>query len=136
MFKRFVNTVLIISLSFTLSGCKPDAMILFNSCPITKENLLNNATEFTAGKKFYYIFINQTPLKTNMIRVRLLKREEKAHYEINKLVYSNDFRLNKDQVYYYNDYLVLYEAGHYYMVIYARDSLDRPLASADFRIKN
>lgn len=115
---------------------KNTAMILFNKEPIKKENLLTCSNEFTAGKRLYYIFITEKPLKTEFIRVRILKRDEKANYDITKLFYSNDFKLQKDQVYYYSDYIVMNEAGDYCMSIYAINKLDRPLATADFRIKN
>ena len=118
-------------------GCnKPKTIILFNTIPITKENLLSNSSEFVVGKRIYYIFITETPLKTELIRVRVLKRDEKANFAINKLAYSNDFKLYKDQVYYFNDYVVIHEAGYYCMAIYAKNNMKRPLAVADFRVKN
>ena len=125
----------------TFSGCtKETGMILFNNYPITKENLLSNSSLFTAGKKIYYIFITEKPLSSNIIRVRILKREGKgegtAKLQVVKLVYSNDFRLNKDQVYYYNDYIVMNDEGHYFMVVYDRYSLEQPIAKADFQVKN
>lgn len=122
---------------FLLTSCnKQKAMILFNQNPITKQNLLDNATEFTRGKRFHYIFITEKPLKTNIIRVRVLKRDEKADSYPTKLVYSNDFKLRKDQVYYYNDYLVLNDSGAYCMMVYASDNLRAPLATADFKISS
>lgn len=128
---------LVLFFAFTLCGCvKPTTIILFNKEPITKENLLNNSSEFTVGKRIYYIFITEKPLETNEVRVRVLKKEEKADFEINKIAYSNDFRLNKDQVYYYNDYIVMHEAGYYCMAIYAKNNMQSPLAMADFRVKN
>lgn len=136
MYKKFIYLFLIICVSLGLSGCKaPKTVILFNNYPITKENLLSNASEFTVGKRIYYIFLTQNPLKTNLIRVRVLKKEGKDSFEPIKLVYSNDFRLNKDQVYYYNDYIVMNDSGDYTMVIYSRDELDKPLVIADFRVK-
>lgn len=119
-----------------LTACgKPKAMILFNNNPITKENLLANSTEFSTGKRIYYIFITEEPLKTTFVRIRILKRDEKVNFETTKIVYSNDFRLNKDQIYYYTDYIVMNEAGRYCMYVYTKNELDHPLAIADFRVK-
>lgn len=121
---------------FLFTACsKPDAMIFFNNAPITKENILNNSTEFSAGKKIYYLFMTQKPLNTEAIRVRILKEDEKAKYQATRIVYSNDFWLHKDQIYYYNDYIVINEAGYYCMLIYAKNKLDRPLAMAEFKVK-
>ncbi len=137
MYKKFISFILLICVSLGLSACQNEkAIILFNNNPITKETLLNNATEFTAGKRIYYIFITQKPLKTNLIRIRILKKAGKSAFVPVKLVYSNDFRLNKDQIYYYNDYIVINESGDYCMAIYARNALDKPLAIASFRVKN
>jgi hypothetical protein len=122
---------------FTLSACKKyQSMILFNSSPITKENVLNNSSEFIAGKRIYYLFITERPLKTDFVRVIILKRDEKANYEATKLVYSNDFRLNKAQTFYYTDYIILNEAGNYCMRVYAGNIMNNPLAIGDFKIKD
>jgi len=137
MYKKFVFLVLILCTSLALCGCnKPSAMILFNKYPITKENMLENNTAFVAGKRIYYLFITQNPLKTKMIRVMVIKRDEKANFALTKIVYSNDFRLSSDQVYYYNDYLVIHEAGYYCMKVYSRDDLERPITIGDFRVTN
>lgn len=121
---------------FFLTACdKPKTAILFNNNPITKENILQNPTQFKVDKRFYYIFITEKQLESNIIRVKILKRDEKANYEPTKIVYSNDFRLNKDQIFYYTDYIVMHESGYYYMLIYATNRLDKPLATADFQVK-
>ena len=69
-----------------------------------------------------------------MVRIMVLKRDEKANFEPGKIVYSNDFRLNKDQIYYYNDYIVIHEAGTYCMAVYNKNSMERPLMIGDFRV--
>lgn len=135
MQKNFLYLFLLLCFSIVLTGCnKTKTLILFNSNPITKETLLNNATKFPAQKRIYYIFLSEKPLETNAIMVKIYKRDAKADFCINKLVYSNDFRLNKDQIYYYNDYIVMDDAGYYYMAIFAMNGLDKPLATADFRV--
>lgn len=137
MYKKLFSFLLILCLFVGITACeKPKTIILFNKEPITKESLLDNSTEFVAGKRIYYIFITEKPLETNQIRVRILKKDEKANYQNTKMAYSNDFRLSKDQAYYYNDYIVINEAGYYCMTVYAKNNLERPLAIADFRVKN
>jgi len=135
MQKKVISLILFIGLAFALCGCsKQTSIILFNKFPITKDNLLHNSSEFVAGKRIYYIFITQKPLKTDMVRIMVLKRDEKANFEPGKIVYSNDFRLNKDQIYYYNDYIVIHEAGTYCMAVYNKNSMERPLMIGDFRV--
>lgn len=136
MKKKLLTVLSILFLAFISSAChRPDTIILFNKYPITKDNLLENSSEFVAGKRIYYIFISEKPLETDSIRVRILKRDDKANYEAIKLVYSNDFRLNKDQIYYYTDYIVMNETGYYCMLVYPTNKLDTPLIKADFRVK-
>lgn len=137
MYKKIINTLIILFLVITTTAChRPKTLILFNNEPITKENVLNNATQFIAGKKIYYVFMTEKKLDSNLIRVRILKKDGKVNIQPVSLIYSNDFRLNKDQLFYYSDYIVLNTAGDYCMVIYAINALDKPLVMADFRVKN
>jgi hypothetical protein len=135
IFKRFLIIISLFSAFFFTACDTPQTTILFNDCPITKENILQNSTQFKVGKKFYYIFITQRQIETKFIRVKILKRDEKANYETTKMIYCNDFKLSKDEVFYYTDYIVMNDAGYYYMLIYAMNRLDKPLASADFQVK-
>lgn len=136
MYKKLVTLIFLIFIAFTLSGChKPRTIILFNRYPITKDNFLNNSTKFEADKRIYYIFITEKLLDSDLIRVRILKRDASANNEVTGLVYSNDFRMKKDQIYYYTDYIVLRESGNYCMAIYPRNKMDRPIAVADFQVK-
>lgn len=80
--------------------------------------------------------MTEKKLKTDLIRVRVLKKEGKGNIkEPTAVVYSNDFRLSKAQVYYYDDYIVINDTGEFCMIIYSRYALDKPLAFADFRVK-
>ncbi len=136
MFKKMLFVFMIFCVSICLTSCKKaKTIILFNSNPITSKNLLDNANEFIAGKRFYYIFITQKPLKTEFIRVRVLKYDGKELRAAVKVVYSNDYKLKSNQIFYYNDYLVMGEDGDYCMVVYALNNLKTPLAAADFKIK-
>lgn len=138
MYKKFLYLFLILILCIYLTACgKTKSMILFNKDPITRANFLDNSTQFTKGTRIYYLFITQKPIKTEYIRIRVFKREEKGDMTVSsKICYSNDFRLSKDQIYYYNDYIVMNEAGYYQMAVYLLDSLKSPFAVADFRVLN
>ena len=137
MSKKLSILIILFLCLFITTACsnKPKTLILFNRYPITKETMLNNATEFDAGKKFYYIFLTQEPIDAKLVRVKIYKREEKANYRVTDLVYSNDFKVMKDEIYYYTDYLVMHDAGYYYMAIFAINNMRKPLAVADFKIK-
>lgn len=137
MKKNFWVLILIALFSLILTGCSYyRTLIIFNNVPITKENVLSNASSFISGKKIYYLFMTEKKLKTDLIRVRVLKKEGKGNIkEPTAVVYSNDFRLSKAQVYYYDDYIVINDTGEFCMIIYSRYALDKPLAFADFRVK-
>lgn len=137
MIKKLLTCFLLFLLPlFFLTACnKKKAIILFNSNPITKQNLLENATEFVKNERFYYIFISEKPITSDRVRIRVFKRDPKANYQPTKLVNSNDYKLRKDQVYYYDSYLVINDAGEFCMVVYSLDNLKTPLAVADFRLK-
>lgn len=137
MYKKLLYLFLIVVMTVTFTGChRPKTIILFNQEPITNENFLNNSTQFKVGKRIYYLFITEKPLQAEMIRVRIFKRDEKGGMDISKIAYSNDFKLSKEhQIFYYNDYVVIHDAGYYCMAVYLLTALNRPLASADFQVK-
>ena len=117
-------------------GCKKDApILLFNKCPITKETVLQNSKEFRAERRIYYIFITEKPINCGYIRVQIVKKDEKTSMGGYKIQYANDFKVYKDQLYYYTNYVVLNEKGHYYMQIFAVDNLEKPLARDDFYVR-
>lgn len=137
MNKFKILIILIFFVCIITSGCKKSTtMILFNSNPITKETVLQNDVNFIVGQKIYYLFITEKQLPSTTIRVELRKKDEKTEFWGVKIVYGNDYRLYKDQLYYFNDYIVLHEAGHYYMLVYLRNNMDKPLAVADFYVNN
>lgn len=132
------KTLLIVSLIFCLclSGCrKPHTIILFNHSPISKENFLNSSVNFKPHERIYYLFISEKPVKSDYIRIQILKKDEKSEWWGVKIAYANDFKIYKDQVYYYNDYIVLNESGYYYMRVFAKNNLEKPLATASFYVR-
>jgi len=135
---KFLFFALILLLSLMFLGCnkKDDAVILFNQQPITKETILNNSKEFLVGRRIYYIILVKKPLKTEQIRVQILKKDQNTTVAGVKIQYAEDFRLYKDQVYYYNDYVVLHEPGFYIMQIFSKDNMKKPLAISDFYVRN
>lgn len=140
MAKRILTSIfLCLALTFVtlgISGCKREKpIILFNRAPITKETVLDNGREFRADERIYYLFITAKPLKSPYIRIQIIKKDEKVEFWGTKIAYSNDYKLSKDQVYYYDDYVVLREKGHYFMLVFSKDNLDKPIAFSDFFVR-
>jgi len=134
--KVLISISLILFLSLGLSGCDKNApIILFNHNPITKETILNNSISFKQNERIYYIFLTQKPLTSPYIRVQVIKQDEKVEFWGTKVIRSDDYKLSKDQAYYYDDYVVLGETGHYYLLVFSKDNLAKPVAYSDFFVK-
>ena len=138
MRKKLIYILLLFVICIFLTACnKQKTIILLNNNPITKDNLLDNANLFSINKRIYYIFISQKPIKSEFIRVRVIKRDGEGGYKIPvTLLYSNDFRLKKEEVYYYTNYFVIHDPGEFFMSVYELNDLRRPLSTTNFRVKN
>ena len=132
--KKFV--LILFLLAFFLTGCKYDrGIILFNTQPINKDNVLHNSKVFQSGQKIYYLFIAPKRMDNKYIRVQIFKMTDKAPWGGNEVRRTKDFRLMKDERYYHSDYFVLYEKGRYVMQVFSMDDLQHPLAIGDFYVK-
>ena len=120
--------LLVLSL-FLFSGCVYDrGIILFNSEPITKENALTDEINFQVGQRVYYLFIAPKRMENKYIRVQVFKMVDNAPWGGNEVVRTKDFRLMKDQRYYYMDYFTFHQAGKYVLQVFSTDDLQHPLA--------
>lgn len=119
-----------------LSGCVYDrGIILFNTEPITKENALMDEINFKAGSRVYYLFIAPKRMENKYIRVQVFKMVENAPWGGNEVVRTKDFRLMKDQRYYYSDYFTFHTPGKYVMQVFSIDDLQHPLAVDFFFVR-
>ncbi len=126
---------LILSLSL-LSGCVYDrGIILFNTEPITKENALTDEINFKTGSRVYYLFIAPKRMDNEFIRVQVFKMIDNAPWGGNEVVRTKDFRLMKDQRYYYTDYFTFHTPGKYVMQVFSIDDLQHPLAVDFFFVR-
>lgn len=121
---------------FLLTGCVYDrGIILFNTEPITKENALTDQINFQVGNRVYYLFIAPKRMKNDYIRVQVFKMIENAPWGGNEVVRTKDFRLMKDQRYYYMDYFTFHTPGKYVMQVFSMDDFQHPLAVDFFFVK-
>ena len=121
---------------FTLTGCKDKEVgILFNAEPITKDNVLHASKTFEAGKRIYYLFYSHPEIKSQFIRVQVFKAGDtvaKGGYSIR---WTGDYRIMKQNHYYYYNYFVLHEPGRYVMQLFSIDNLSIPLAWDYFYVR-
>lgn len=129
---------LLILFLFTLmvSGCVYDrGLILFNTQPITRENALSDEKVFQSGQRVYYLFLAPKKMQRGFIRVQIFKMTDKAPWGGNEVVRTKDYRLMKDERYYYTDYFTLHEKGRYVMQVFSHSDFQHPLALNDFFVK-
>lgn len=128
--------ILILFFILMLTGCVYDrGIILFNTQPITKENALSDEMVFSSGSRVYYLFIAPKKMTHDYIRVQVFKMTENAPWGGNEVVRTKDFRLMKDERYYYTDYFTFHETGRYVMQVFSIEDLQHPLAVDFFYVK-
>lgn len=128
---RCVTTLLIIlSICICACGCekKEKAGILFNGTPITKDTISRSSRTFEAGKRIYYLFYTPEKIEAEFIRVQVFKTCDKSPVGGYSIVWTGDYRIMKQNMYYYYNHFILYEAGRYVMQVFSTENLSEPLA--------
>ena len=136
--KKLLAILTLFVLMFSTSACKkPDkAAILFNQEKITVENAMNFSNVFQANERIYYLILIPKKIKTNRIDIQVIKKDNKYERLGYKLAWSYSARLYDDQMYYYDDYVVLSEPGAYIMRVYSKDDPTKLLCQNQFWVKN
>ncbi len=134
--KKFLILLFACVVIIVTSACdrvKPS--ILFNNTPITAENIGNLTNVFSPGMRIYYLVIIPKPIQSRYAYIQIIKKEganERLGY---KMYYGNTVRLKDEQMYYYDDYIVIHEPGTYVMKIYSKDNPTKILTMAQFWVK-
>ncbi len=130
MKKIFVSIFFIL---FLATGCiNKNAVIIFNDEPFSRDNFNQVKTNFRQGEKIYYLFATKKDLTSPYIRVQVSSVVDKTSYLFYRPYWSGDYRLMKDEVNYYSDYVVIHSRGKYMMQIFKMEDLHHPLAFAFF----
>jgi len=132
IFLIFVSVIFVSGWGFRCK--KRDALLLFNSQPITNQTINNAGRHFKAKEKVYYILINEEGFKDNYIRVQIVKKDEKTNHWGYKIYWSKDFEID-ETLKYFESYFVIDEPGYYFMQIFSFDDFDWPIIRNDFWIK-
>lgn len=70
-----------------------------------------------------------------MIEIQIIKKDNSYQRLGYKLFWSRTAKLRDDQMYYYDDYVVIPEAGAYVMKVYSKDNPTKVLCMAQFFVK-
>ena len=133
---RLLNVVLILLVALVLTGCAYDrGLILFNSVPITQNNALHDQKVFKEGDKVYYLFIAPKKINSDYIRVQVFTLTDKYALGGEDVIRTKDFRLKRDERYYYTDYFTFWEKGRYVMQVFSHDDFTNPLAVNEFFVQ-
>lgn len=131
------KVIIICFLLLLVTGCssiKNGSVIIFNDEPFSKDNFNQVKTNFYAGQKIYYLFASPKKFKAPYIRVQVSSVVDRVHTLFYKPTWSNDYKLMKDEVYYYTDYFVIHSKGKYLIQIFRMDDLHHPLCYAFFTV--
>lgn len=112
------------------------AGIIFNSEPFTRETAGNYSKRFERGQRIYWLFMSKKDIKAQYIKVQVISATHKTGFAtISGIAYTHDYKIDKDSPHYFTDYFVIHSAGHYYMQIFDRNMLFKPITIADFYVK-
>ncbi len=133
--KKLILYILAMVTILTTTACsntKP--MILFNKNQITVETVMSNDTVFTRGERIYYLILLPKKVQTHNIYIQIIKKGSAGRlgYE---LFWTHNARLKEEQMYYYDDYVVLNQPGSYVMVVYSKDNPQKPLTMSPFIVQ-
>lgn len=134
--KKIVLVLAVFVLAFVTSACHGDkASILFNTEKITEQNVMNYTSVFNTNQRIYYLVLIPKTVYTRMIEIQIIKKDNSYQRLGYKLFWSRTAKLRDDQMYYYDDYVVIPEAGAYVMKVYSKDNPTKVLCMAQFFVK-
>ncbi len=110
--------------------------IIFNDVPFNPATVENYKTTFKRSEPIYWLFMAKKPIKADFIEIQVISATHKTGYlTVTGIVYSHDYRIDKDNPHFYTDYFVIHSPGHYYMQIFDKNQLLKPLVAADFYVR-
>ena len=118
------------------SACSSDkAAILFNREKITAQNVMNYSSVFSPNQRIYYLILIPKKIKTRTIEIHVIKKDNDYMRLGYNLYWSYSAYLKDDQMYYYDDYVVISEPGAYVMRVYSKDNPTKTLCMWQFFVK-
>lgn len=114
-------------------GDKP--AILFNKNPITKENVMDYSSVFKPNVRIYYLILMPKKVHSRYIYIQIIKKDNSMERLGYKLYWANTVRLKDEEVYYYDDYIVIGQPGAYVMKVYSKDRPTEPLTMSQFFVR-
>jgi len=134
--KRFVLGFISLILVFSTTACTGDkAAILFNQSKITSENVMEYSFVFRPNQRIYYLVLIPKQVKTRQIEIQIIKKDNDYQRLGYNLYWSYSAVLKDDQMYYYDDYVVIPQKGAYVMKVFSKDNPTKTLCMSQFFVK-
>ena len=134
--KKLVLCFVMFLIVFCTCGCNREkAAILFNREKITAANVMNYSTAFHPNDRIYYLVIIPKKIKTRAINIQVIKKDNNYMTLGYKLYWSYSAVLKDDQMYYYDDSVVISEPGLYIMKVFSKDNPQKTLCMAQFLVQ-
>lgn len=133
--KNFIIYFLSFLIILGTSACtnyKP--MILFNKNKITTETVMSNDTVFNKGERIYYLILLPKKVKSHNIYIQVIKKGDAGRLGYS-LYWTYNARLKEEQMYYYDDYVVINQAGSYVMQVFSKDNPTKVLTMSPFIVQ-
>ncbi len=136
--KKFILFLVSLIILSTTTACidtgdKP--AILFNKNPITKETVMDYSTVFKPNVRIYYLILMPKKVHSRYIYIQIIKKDNAQERLGYKLYWANTVRLKDEEVFYYDDYIVISQPGAYVMKVYSKDRPTVPLTMAQFFVR-
>ena len=134
--KKIILCFLMLFVMTVFSACSSDkAAILFNRGKITAQNVMNYSSVFSPNQRIYYLILIPKKIKTRTIEIHVIKKDNDYMRLGYNLYWSYSAYLKDDQMYYYDDYVVISEPGAYVMRVYSKDNPTKTLCMSQFFVK-
>lgn len=134
---KIIICILLIFTSVFFSSCTKDKVaILFNNNPITTENVMKYSSVFQTNQRIYYLILIPKNIKTRKIEIQVIKKDNDYMRLGYNLYWSYTAYLKEEQMYYYDDYVVIQQPGAYVMRVYSKDNPTKTLCMSQFFVKN
>lgn len=132
--KKLLFIILFCIITLTTGCGNKDGVIIFNDEPFSRDNFTQVKTNFKAGTRIYYLFATKKDLTSPYIRVQVSSVVDKTSHFFYKPYWSADYKLMKDEVNYYTNYVVINSRGKFLMQIFKEEDLHHPLVFAFFTV--
>ena len=142
--KTYLKVTILLFLAFTIiftSGYKLKERkftrgVIFNDVPFSPATAGNYKKSFLRGEPIYWLFMSKKKIEASFLGIQVVSAAHKSGFmTITGIVYSHDYRVNRDNPFYYTDYFVIHSPGHYYLQVFDKNQRIKPLAVGDFYVK-